>query len=140
MKEPVAELKTRLQTAMDMNNKKPVDLVNDLGVPKSAMSQYLSGKSKDMDSRRLYKICSYLNVSEGWMMGYDVPMERQEMTKNTPAEIKNSNTIADIADRMLKDSDFLEAVKFLNDLDQKQIGYATQVLNLFFKEGFKKDK
>lgn len=83
MKTQIAELKTRLQIAMDMNNKKSVDLVNDLGIPKSAISQYLSGKSKDMDSRRLYKICSYLNVSEAWMMGFDVPMERQENKKPT---------------------------------------------------------
>ena len=140
MKAPIAELKTRLQAAMDMNNKKSVDLVNDLGIPKSAMSQYLSGKSKDMDSRRLYKICSYLNVSEGWMMGYDVPIERQEMTKATSAEIKNSNTLADITDKMFNDSNFMEAVELLNKLDQNQLERAKELLQLFFKEGFNEDK
>lgn len=140
MKAPVAELKTRLQTAMDMNNKKSVDLVNDLGIPKSAMSQYLSGKSKDMDSKRLYKICSYLNVSEAWMMGFDVPMERPEFVKAAPAEIKNSNTIADITDRMLKDSDFMKIVEFIYNLDQKHVGRTWELLNLFFKESFDEDK
>lgn len=140
MKAPVAELKTRLQTAMDMNNKKSVDLVNDLGIPKSAMSQYLSGKSKDMDSKRLYKICSYLNVSEAWMMGFDVPMERPEFVKATPAESKKSNTIADITDRMFKDSDFMDVIMFLNNLDHNQIGRAKELLQLIFKEGFNEDK
>lgn len=140
MKAPVAELKTRLQTAMDMNNKKSVDLVNDLGIPKSAMSQYLSGKSKDMDSKRLYKICSYLNVSEAWMMGFDVPMKRLEFVKATPAEIKNSDTIADITDKMFKDSIFMETVELLNKLDHNQLDRAKELLQLFFKEGFKEDK
>lgn len=140
MKMPIAEIKDRLQLALDLNNKKAVDLANDLDIPKSAVSQYLSGKSKNMDSRRLYKICSYLNVSEAWMMGFDVPIERQEMTKATPTETKNSNIMADIADRLLKDSDFMEVVKLLNELDQKQMVRAKELLQLFFKEGFNEDK
>ena len=72
------ELKTRLQVALNLREKKAVDLSKDLDIPKSAISQYLSGKSKNMPSARLYAICKYLNVSEAWMMGYDVPMEREE--------------------------------------------------------------
>lgn len=127
MKAPVAELKTRLQTAMDMNNKKSVDLVNDLGIPKSAMSQYLSGKSKDMDSRRLYKICSYLNVSEAWMMGFDVPMERA-------VEQKNNDIMADIIVRMRTDADFLSVVEMLNNLDSDQLASVKQMLKAFNKD------
>ena len=127
MKAPVADLKTRLQTAMDMNNKKSVDLVNDLGIPKSAMSQYLSGKSKDMDSRRLYKICSYLNVSEAWMMGFDVPMERTEVQKN-------NDIMADIIVRMRTDADFLSVVELLNNLDSDQLASVKQMLKAFNKD------
>ena len=127
MKAPVAELKTRLQTAMDMNNKKSVDLVNDLGIPKSAMSQYLSGKSKDMDSKRLYKICSYLNVSEAWMMGFDVPMERAVVQKN-------NDTMADIIVRMRTDADFLSVVELLNNLDSDQLASVKQMLKAFNKD------
>lgn len=77
------ELRTRLQKALDLSGKKAVDLSKDLDIPKSAISQYLSGKSKNMPSARLYAICKYLNVSEAWMMGYDVPMEREEQKKPT---------------------------------------------------------
>ena len=127
MKAPVAELKTRLQTAMDMNNKKSVDLVNDLGIPKSAMSQYLSGKSKDMDSKRLYKICSYLNVSEAWMMGFDVPMERAVVQKN-------NDIMADIIVRMRTDVDFLSVVELLNNLNSDQLASVKQMLKAFNKD------
>ena len=53
-----AEMKDRLRIALEMNDKKPIDLVNALGIPKSAISQYLSGKSKKMDSDRFYSICA----------------------------------------------------------------------------------
>ena len=69
-------LSTRLNHAMAARGKKAVDLVRDLKIPKSAVSQYLSGKSQNMDSERLYKIAVYLDVSEPWLLGFDVPMER----------------------------------------------------------------
>lgn len=74
------ELRNRLREALVLNDKKPADLCRDLRLAKSTVSQYLSGKSKNMDADRLQDICTYLNVSEAWMMGYDVPMERK--TKN----------------------------------------------------------
>ena len=77
MSERISEIKDRLRVAMEMRNKKSADLTRDLKIPSSAMSQYLSGKSKNMPNDRLYEICKYLNVSEAWLMGYDVPMERR---------------------------------------------------------------
>ena len=71
-----AELKDRLQEALNIRDKKAIDLSRDLKIPKSAISQYLSGKSLNMDSGRLHSICKYLDVSEPWLMGYNVPMER----------------------------------------------------------------
>lgn len=71
-----AEMKDRLRYALDMREKKAVDLARDLKIPKSAISQYLSGNRTIKDSKRLYIIAEYLNVSEAWLMGFDVPMER----------------------------------------------------------------
>ena len=120
----VAELKDRLREAMNLRKKKAVDLSTNLGIPKSAISQYLSGRSKDMDSVRLYKICLYLNVSEAWMMGFDVPMEKNEMQKN-------NNTMADIIVRMRNDKDFLEVVEALYDLDDTKFKGVQQMLKAF---------
>jgi transcriptional regulator with XRE-family HTH domain len=70
------ELKDRLQIALDLREKKAVDLARDLKIPKSAISQYLSGNRTIKDSKRLYIIAEYLGVSEAWLMGFDVPMKR----------------------------------------------------------------
>jgi transcriptional regulator with XRE-family HTH domain len=81
MKNSKSSLKNRLYEAMTIRGKKAVDLTRDLGIPKSAVSQYLSGKSQNMDSERLYTIAKYLDVDEPWLLGFDVPMERTTETK-----------------------------------------------------------
>ena len=81
MENSKSSLKSRLHEAMTIRGKKAVDLTRDLEIPKSAVSQYLSGKSQNMDSERLYAIAKYLDVDEPWLLGYDVPMKSSEDTK-----------------------------------------------------------
>lgn len=116
-----AELKDRLQEALYIRDKKAVDLVRDLKIPKSAISQYLSGKSQNMDSERLYAICKYLDVSEPWMMGYDVSMERNMEKKN--------NAIADIVKRLRTDEDFLYLVESMGKLDAEKLKAFKQLVS-----------
>nr|WP_317628431.1 S24 family peptidase [Streptococcus gordonii] len=42
---------------------------------RSALSQYVTGKSKP-DDKKLYLLSKTLNVSEAWLMGYDVERKR----------------------------------------------------------------
>lgn len=81
MENSKSSLKNRLYEAMTIRGKKAVDLTKDLQIPKSAVSQYLSGKSQKMDSERLYAIAKYLDVDEPWLLGYDVPMKSDSETK-----------------------------------------------------------
>ena len=81
MENSKSSLKNRLYEAMTTRGKKAADLVRDLEIPKSAVSQYLSGKSQKMDSERLYAIARYLDVDEPWLLGYDVPMKSNPETK-----------------------------------------------------------
>ena len=81
MENSKSSLKSRLYEAMTIRGKKAVDLTRDLEIPKSAVSQYLSGKSQKMDSERLYAIAKYLDVDEPWLLGYDVPMKSNTETK-----------------------------------------------------------
>lgn len=90
-----AELKDRLRKALDIREKKAVDLSRDLKIPKSAISQYLSGYRTIKDSKRLYIIAEYLDVSEAWLMGFDVPMERHlAIIEEKPVE--TANRLADM--------------------------------------------
>lgn len=81
MENSKSSLKNRLYEAMTIRGKKAVDITRDLQIPKSAVSQYLSGKSQKMDSERLYAIAKYLDVDEPWLLGFDVPMKSNTETK-----------------------------------------------------------
>lgn len=120
-----AELKDRLQEALYIRDKKAVDLVRDLKIPKSAISQYLSGKSQNMDSTRLHSICKYLDISEPWLLGYDVPMDR--------IIVKKADTISDVVLRMKNDPDFFILIETLNTLDKERINGVKQMLSAFLK-------
>lgn len=122
MKEKKSTLRDRLRQALAAKGKKAIDLTNDLQIPKSAVSQYLSGKSQNMDSERLYNIAKYLDVSEPWLLGFDVPMERRAEKKNDIA--------VDIAIRLRKDDNFLSVVSLLNDFDAEKLKKAEQILQL----------
>ena len=66
----------RLAEALRVKNMKQTDLCKLAKVPKSSLSLYLSGAYEPKQDR-IYEMAKVLNVSEAWLMGYDVPMERQ---------------------------------------------------------------
>lgn len=64
----------RLEKAMRIRNIKASELSEKAGIPKSAISQYLSGLY-EAKQKSIFKLANVLNVSEAWLMGLDVPME-----------------------------------------------------------------
>lgn len=74
---------SRLAQIMKENNLRQIDILNrtlpycqQYGVKmnKSDISQYCSGKTEP-NQDKLFVLGKALNVSEAWLMGYDVPME-----------------------------------------------------------------
>lgn len=66
----------RLKRALDLRNMKQIELVEKTQIGKSAISQYIAGKVVPKQDK-LYLLAKALNVNEAWLMGHDVPMERQ---------------------------------------------------------------
>lgn len=86
---------TRLQQVMNERNLKQVDVISlskvhqkELGVKlgKSALSQYINGKSTP-DQEKLVLLARTLGVSEAWLMGYDVPMTKEQPQSTSPHDI-----------------------------------------------------
>lgn len=74
----MAEFYKQLKKAMDLRNVTQNELCKKTSIPKSAMSQYMSGKFKPKQNRT-YLIAKALNVNEAWLMGFeDVPMDKME--------------------------------------------------------------
>lgn len=102
----------RLKYVMEQRNLKQVDILN-LSLPicskynikmnKSDISQYVSGKVEP-SQEKLVVLGMALDVSESWLMGFDVPMER----KDTKAKAE-------------KDFELLYKYSLLNERDKKII-------------------
>ena len=80
----------RLNAALVMREMKQSDLVEKTSLGKSAISQYCSGKYEPKQ-QAIYKLAEALNVSEGWLMGFDVPIERQNYEIKTIAAHHDGN-------------------------------------------------
>lgn len=72
----------RLKTAMSLRNMKAADLATATGLSKPRISQYVNG-IYEAKQTALYLLAQALNVSEAWLMGYDVPMDRNAHIKET---------------------------------------------------------
>ena len=76
----------RLSQALSIKNITQTELCKKTGIPKSAMSQYIKG-SFEPKQDRIYLIAKALNISEAWLMGYDVSMQREELSKKLGIKI-----------------------------------------------------
>ena len=86
--ERVSTTPERLREAMSIKNKKQIDLVRTTGIDKGSISSYLSGRYEPK-KEAIYKLAIALDVSEMWLWGYDVPMERPSAQKGKKEFEKN---------------------------------------------------
>ena len=91
----------RIAKALTIKGMKQSELCKLAKVPKSSLSLYLS-EAYEPKQDRIYDMARALNVSEAWLLGYDVPMERQDIKK--------------ISSDKVAESDLTEGEKILLDL------------------------
>lgn len=82
----ISTIRERLIEAMARANKKQVDLVRETGLNRGTISRYISGEVEPK-SNAIYKLARSLSVSEAWLIGYDVPMEREATPSPTIEEL-----------------------------------------------------
>ncbi|XVG95859.1 LexA family protein [Eubacteriales bacterium KG125] len=75
MAKPINEIHERISDALNIRGMKQQDLTEKTGIPKPSISQYISGYAKPK-SDRIHLIAKALGVSEPWLLGYDVPMDK----------------------------------------------------------------
>ena len=110
--------KERLKEIMELRDISQADLAKMSGVNKGALSSYLSGRYKPKQTN-IYKLAKALNVSEAWLMGHDVPMERKQIV-----------TSPDLTNELL--SHFNQ----LNNLGKKEVIKCAE--NLTYNPSYKK--
>ena len=91
---------SRLKEIMKLKNLKQADIVRmcqpyceryNVRIQRNDLSQYVSGKFEPKQDK-LAILGMALNVSEAWLMGFDVPMSRErKQSKNRLLDIANSH-------------------------------------------------
>ena len=76
-KEKTESCGKRIEKALTIRNMKQAELCKLADVPKSSLCLYLKGAYEPKQDR-IFKMANVLNVSEGWLSGYDVPMNNEE--------------------------------------------------------------
>lgn len=115
-----ANTSDRLKQIMNERNLKQVDILN-LSLPicskynvkmnKSDISQYVSGKVEP-SQEKLVVLGLALNVTEAWLMGFDVSMERKDSSREAKEDIeilykyslldeRDKKVISDMMDTMI---------------------------------------
>lgn len=134
-KKRVATVSERLKEAMREKCMRQVDIVNETGLDKGAVNNYVSGKYEPKQLA-INKLASVLNVSEMWLWGYDVPKERSMMQKNNDAiadivvKLRTDDVFLKVVDALRTDEEFLSA---LHNLDQDKLKSVSEMLKAFAK-------
>jgi transcriptional regulator with XRE-family HTH domain len=92
----------RIAKALDIKGIKQTDLCRLAKIPKSSLSLYLSGAYEPKQDR-IYAIATVLGVSEAWLMGYDVPMERQKQSPDKQELSEGEKILLDLFKKVPED-------------------------------------
>lgn len=107
----------RLKEAMQANRLKQTELSQMTGIDKSLISNYLKGTYRAKQNN-LHLLSIALGVSEAWLMGYDVPKDR-----NAFGQDENESSNSQIDPRFSKqDSELVFALwGDSDDIDEKDL-------------------
>ena len=125
--------KDRMKEAMLRANKKQIDISRETGIAKGTISNYLYGKYEPKPEA-VAKIAKSLDVSDMWLMGYDVPMRRNKKLadyEDNPHELELHDYFETLETKEQKD--IVEYVKAVSNGDKKAISPE----NLMLSEGEK---
>ena len=92
----------RIAKALDIKGMKQTELCKLAKVPKSSLSLYLSG-AYEPKQNRIYDMSRVLNVSEAWLMGYDVPMEREKTSPEEPKLTEGEKMVLELFRKIPED-------------------------------------
>lgn len=89
--------KNRIEKALNLRGMKRVELAEKTGISKATISNWINQKYQPKQVN-LMVLAKALDVSEMWLAGYDVPMER-------PVEQKKSDELSQLIHSMRKDEE-----------------------------------
>lgn len=114
----------RLKETMRNNGMKQIDIINKskllndtdgIKITKTDLSQYVNGKTSP-GQKKLYVLAKVLNVSEAWLLGYDVDSNRstdEERQLSHNKQIIAAHISDDVTDEEMKQ--IINFINFIKD-------------------------
>lgn len=107
------EKKNRIEEALRLRGIKQVELVEKTGINKASINHWIKQRYQPKQEP-LYKMAKALDVSELWLAGYDVPMERP------PEQIK-ADKLATLIHQLRGNDNLIRLMTYAVKLTDKQI-------------------
>jgi transcriptional regulator with XRE-family HTH domain len=104
--------RNRIREALQIRNMKQVELAEKTGIAKGTINNWLNNRYQPKQ-KALMKMAKVLEVSELWLAGYNVPMER-------PTEQKKSDELAQLIHSIRKDEELKNLVVSICTLNDEQ--------------------
>lgn len=94
---PKESCAARLKKALSIRNMTQAELCQKTKIPKSALSEYIKGLY-DPKQDRLIILSEALNVDPVWLMGFDVPMEKEDkkISPNEPELTEGEKVVLEL--------------------------------------------
>ena len=91
----VASVAERIQYALSIRNMKQSDLVEKTKIPKGSISQYTTGYVEPKGDR-VALMAKALDVNPVWLMGFDVPMDANDIKITSLRNVEVNEEIAEL--------------------------------------------
>ena len=106
------ERKNRIREALAVRNMKQVELSEKTGIAKGTINNWLNQRYQPKQ-KSLMTMAKALDVSEMWLAGYDVPMER-------PVAQKKSDELTQLIFKLKEDIDLQNLFISISHLNSEQ--------------------
>ena len=138
------ECHIRIKKAMTLRGLTQSDIVEKSSIKKSALSQYINGKITPRQNA-VEELSKVLNVSEPWLMGYDVPMERNANTAQQEPDIPVVDTSVLTPEELAEFNKVTQTnqLLFFNDIgddDHDMAVFKNVVIDILLKQRKKKEE
>lgn len=119
------EGKNRISEALTIRGMSQMELAEKSGIKKASINHWVKQRYQPKQVS-LFKMARVLEVSEMWLAGYDVPMER-------PAEQVNMDKLAQVIHVVRKDDRLINLITNISKLNSDQLTTIESMVNELIK-------
>ena len=120
------EIRNRIREALSLRSMKQIELAERTGISQQKLNPWINQRWQPKQDS-LYKMAIVLDVSELWLAGYDVPMER-------PVAQKKMDQLAESILKVKSNKRYSDLVNKIVRLDEDQLNLVENLIDQLIKD------